>query len=196
MKKKIFVMSKVPFRGIIKTRLSKEIGFTKSKRLTINNLEKIKKIFLSKKSEYFLYWYLTPFHKFRTFSFSISKFCLPQSKGNLGEKMWNLASKNSSPFLIIGSDIPNINLNSISYAFKKLKTNDIVLGPTYDGGFWLIGFSCKRKIIFPFKNVKWSSKNTLTDLTTNLKYYSIKHAFTKKLRDIDNKADYCQNIKD
>ena len=89
--------------------------------------------------------------------------------GNLGEKMWNLASKNSSPFLIIGSDIPNINLNSISCAFKKLKTNDIVIGPTYDGGFWLIGFSCKRKIIFPFKNVQWSSKYTLTDLTTNLK---------------------------
>ena len=33
------------------------------------------------------------------------------------------------------------------HAFQILKTVDIVLGPTYDKGFWLIGFSNKKSII-------------------------------------------------
>ena len=41
MKKTVYIMSNVPFRGLSKKRLSKDIGFTPSKRLTINNLEKI-----------------------------------------------------------------------------------------------------------------------------------------------------------
>ena len=49
MKKKIFIMSKAPFQGLIKNRLSKEIGYRKSKRLTTKTIEKIYKIFLHKK---------------------------------------------------------------------------------------------------------------------------------------------------
>ena len=48
MKKNIYVMSKVPFRGLSKKRLSKDIGFNLSQRLTFNNIEKMKKISLLK----------------------------------------------------------------------------------------------------------------------------------------------------
>ena len=58
-------MSKVPFMGISKKRLTKGIGFIKSKRLVNNNLEKIKKIFIQNKKKYFLHWYLTPILKIK-----------------------------------------------------------------------------------------------------------------------------------
>ena len=193
MKKKILVMSKVPFKGITKTRLSKEIGFINSKRLTCNNIEKIKKIFLNKKNEYQLYWYLTPYYKFRTYSFSFFKNSLKQCKGDLGKKIWNLVSLQDGCFVIIGTDIPKLDLKAIAYAFKQLKTSNVVIGPTYDGGFWLIGFSGKRRHVNPFDNIRWSSKNTLEDLIKNLKDTRTSFKFVKKLRDIDNKDDYCQN---
>ena len=53
-------------------------------------------------------------------------------------------------------------------AFKILKSKDIVIGPTYDRGFWLIGFSNKKSIIYPFKNIRWSTEYTLIDLVTNI----------------------------
>ena len=43
--------------------------------------------------------------------------------------------------LLIGTDIPALSEKSISEAIKKLNNNDIVIGPTYDEGFYLIG-SC------------------------------------------------------
>ena len=49
MKKKVFIMSKAPFQGLIKNRLSKEIGYRKSKRLVTKAIEKVNKLFLHKK---------------------------------------------------------------------------------------------------------------------------------------------------
>ena len=196
MKKRIFIMSKVPFQGLIKNRLSKEIGYIKSRRLTLRAIEKINKIFLHKKKEYNLSWYLLPCQKFRTYSFTICEDTILQPKGNLGYKMWNLLKIQNLASIIVGSDIPNLNIEAISLAFKKLRTSDVVIGPTFDGGFWLIGFSSKKKHPNPFSNVRWSTRNTLYDLIINLKKMKISYDFTLNLRDIDNKADYCENNKD
>ena len=110
--------------------------------------------------------------------------------------MWNLLKIQNSSSIIVGTDIPSLNIIAISLAFKKLKTSDIVIGPSYDGGFWLIGHSTKKKHLNPFNNIRWSTKNTLSDLIKNLKKMKLSYEFTHKLRDIDNKADYCENITD
>lgn len=178
--------------GISKKRLTKDIGFIKSKRLTNNNLEKIKKIFMKDKKKYFIYWYLTPFIKFRSYSFQFSSNCLIQKGKGMGEKIWHLVKNQKKSFVLIGSDIPDINQDIISQSFWHLKSYDMVIGPTEDGGFWLIGFS-KKKISYPFNSVRWSSSNTLKDLLKNLDKMSINYKITTKLRDIDNKDDYCKN---
>ena len=192
MKNKIYVMSKAPFIGISKTRLAQDIGIIDSKRFTLNNLEKIKKIFINKK-EYSLNWYIIPKYTFRSYSFSFSHKFLLQKGPCLGKKIWYLVKKNNLPFIVIGSDIPQINIKAVSYAFKKLKTSDLVLGPTFDGGFWLIGFSKKKNIVYPFNKIRWSTEHTLKDLLINLERNKITYDFTTKLRDIDNKNDYCKN---
>ena len=87
-----------------------------------------------------------------------------QNGKDIGEKIWHLVNRKFCPCILIGSDIPKINYNIISNSFKKLKTSDVLLGPTFDGGFWLIGFSHKKKIPYPFQHIRWSSKHTLKDL--------------------------------
>ena len=96
---------------------------------------------------------------------------------------------------MIGSDIPNIKFQDLVKAFHILKTVDIVLGPTYDQGFWLIGFSNKKPIMYPFRNIRWSSKHTLSDLTNNIRNNGNSMNFCKKLRDIDIIDDYCEYIR-
>ncbi len=193
MVKKIYLMTKLPFKGFFKTRLSKEIGFLESRRLTLNNIEKIYKIFSGKR--YSLNLYVFPKKRFRTFSITFSKNLILQKGSDLGKKIWDLYNVNEKSFVLFGSDIPEIEANIINSAFNLLKTNDIVIGPSKDGGFWLIGFSYKRKISFPFKKVRWSTNNTLNDFTTNLDMLKIRYAFSKKLTDIDNLKDYCDYIK-
>ena len=195
MKKNIFMMSKVPIKGNFKKRLSKQVGFIKSKRLICNNIEKIHKLFLRRKA-YSMKYYVIPYKKFRSFSFCFYTKCILQSKGSLGDKMWHLIKSQQNPLIIIGSDIPKINLKAISYSFKILRKYDVVIGPTYDGGFWLIGYSTKKKYLNPFKSIRWSTTNTLSDLIINLKKLNLSYEFTHKLRDIDNKADYCENSED
>ena len=53
----IFLMTKNPIHGLIKKRLSKEIGNCNSKRFTLLNIENIKKNLISKKNLNFTFIY-------------------------------------------------------------------------------------------------------------------------------------------
>ncbi|RMF60136.1 MAG: glycosyltransferase, partial [Calditrichaeota bacterium] len=68
---------------------------------------------------------------------------LPQEGSNLGEKMRKAISggidKGYRRTIIIGSDLPTLSKRDISFAFEQLDMVDLVLGPTVDGGYYLIG---------------------------------------------------------
>ena len=193
MKNSVYLMTKTPIHGFIKSRLAKDIGNCNSKRFTLLNIENIKKSLANKKN-FDLFLYTTPKKKFRSFSFNFSSNIILQKGFNLGEKIWHLKSIISGKFILIGSDIPYINLKYLSNAFKVLNSTDIVIGPTYDKGFWLIGFSNKKCINYPFKNIRWSTKHVLEDLMKNIKKNSTSIGFCEKLRDIDIIDDYCDYI--
>ena len=153
MTNKIFLMTKTPIHGLIKKRLSLDIGNCESKRFTLLNIENIKKI-LNKKKNFELFFYTTPLKKFRTYSYTYNKNVLLQRGSSLGKKIWYLRSLIKDKFILIGSDIPDINFEDLYYAFEILKTKDIVIGPTFDEGFWLIGFSNKKSIKYPFQGIR------------------------------------------
>tara|TARA_S200000501_G_scaffold183429_1_gene172751 strand:+ start:567 stop:1157 length:591 start_codon:yes stop_codon:yes gene_type:complete len=189
----IYLMTKVPMYGLNKTRLSKVIGNNKAKRFTLLNIESLKKKFLKSK-KHKLFFYLTPLKKFRSFSIKYYNNTVLQKGKDLGQKIWYVKSLSKQKCVIVGSDIPDITNQVINDAFKFLDTSDLVIGPTYDNGFWLIGFSNKKAINYPFKNIRWSSENTLSDLIKNLKKNNIKFKICKKLTDIDIIDDYCNYI--
>ena len=59
--------------------------------------------------------------------------------------------------LVIGTDIPALSLETYKRAVSLLKTQDIVLGPTHDGGYYLIGL--KRPTPEIFTDISWSMGN-------------------------------------
>jgi len=67
----------------------------------------------------------------------------PQSGESLGDKMHNaishVLSKGYERCLLIGSDVPLLKSKTIDDAFHLLEENDVVLCPTVDGGYYLIG---------------------------------------------------------
>jgi len=126
-----------------------------------------------------------------------------QGKGCLGEKMKRQifkSQRNSKNFekkniIFIGTDLPNLSHMDIVKTISKLENKDVILGPSNDGGYWLIAFS-KRFIsknnYLPFINIKWSSNDVLKKTINNLNKQKIKIDFLNTKIDIDTLHDIDQ----
>ena len=68
---------------------------------------------------------------------------LPQRGENLGDRMYNAICETLGAgygrCLLVGSDLPLLEAKTISDAFRLLDSYDIVICPTEDGGYYLIG---------------------------------------------------------
>jgi len=114
---------------------------------------------------------------------------IPQGRGDLGDRMARVFhTVASGPICVIGADIPGINRERISEAFKALGNHDAVYGPADDGGYWLVGM--KRAGAVPnqlFEGVRWSTEFALADSKASMKGLRIAEVAT--LRDVDTLAD-------
>jgi len=122
-----------------------------------------------------------------------------QGKGCLGEKMRRqiLLNKKLNPsktrnIIFIGTDLPDLCHMDLLNTLTKLKKNDLILGPSNDGGYWLIAFSGKllsTDLYLPFINIKWSSKDVLKQTIKNFNSSNLKHDFLQRKIDIDTIND-------
>ena len=77
-------------------------------------------------------------------------------------------------------------------AQRKLQQNDLILGPSNDRGYWLIGLSEKiisTHLYLPFINIKWGSSNVLQKTIDNFAFIKLKYKFLDKKIDIDTIFD-------
>ena len=129
----------------------------------------------------------------------IQKFNL-QGKGCLGEKMKRqiiinkkfCTQNNIKNIIFIGTDLPDLCHQDLLNAQRKLQQNDLVLGPSSDGGYWLIGLSEKimsTHIYLPFINIKWGSEYVLQNTIDNFATNKLKYKFLDKKIDIDTIFD-------
>jgi uncharacterized protein len=83
-----------------------------------------------------------------------------QQGEDLGERMAN-ALENSfrcyERLVLVGTDTPDLPPEILDEAFAALDSNDAVLGPARDGGYYLIGFS-HRSLPAAFHGIPWGSK--------------------------------------
>ena len=89
-------------------------------------------------------------------------------------------------------------------AINELKKNDLIIGPSNDGGYWLIAFSKKlyfsKNIYLPFVDIKWSTNNVLQKTIDNFSSMDLKYKFLRTKIDLDTINDIekinelsCQN---
>ena len=92
---------------------------------------------------------------------------MPQTAADLGMRMHNAFTscfaEGFRSVTLIGSDSPNLPREIIEEAFGSLESCEAVIGPTYDGGYYLIGFS---KALFSrsiFDNMTWSTDSVYAE---------------------------------
>ncbi len=116
----------------------------------------------------------------------------PQPEGELGERIiayFDHAFKipGIEAVLLIGSDSPTIPQDYVQQAFEWLYQKDSVIGPTADGGYYLIGLRVACKEIF--SGINWSSPNVLEQTVENVKKAGLSLKLLPVWYDIDSKED-------
>ena len=94
--------------------------------------------------------------------------------------------------IFIGTDLPDLCHLDLLSTISELKKNDLILGPSNDGGYWLIGLSEKiisKHLYLPFINIKWSKENVLKNTVDNFASTKLKYKFLNKKIDIDTIID-------
>ncbi len=116
----------------------------------------------------------------------------PQGQGALGERLGRAFQENfarpGQRVVIIGSDCPGVSLADIESAWRSLLTNDVVLGPASDGGYWLIGLRAVQPGLF--ENVPWSTASVLETTLTRVRNAGLTFYCLRQLTDIDTAADW------
>ena len=117
----------------------------------------------------------------------------PQSTGGLGTRMHSFFSDQfelaRSPgqsvrkVVIIGADCPQIKSASVEQAFENLDHSSVVIGPSVDGGYYLLGM---RETCFDiFTEIEWSTPTVLSSTIAHLERQKIDFAMLDPLEDVD-----------
>ncbi len=98
-----------------------------------------------------------------------------------------LFARGYSQVLIVGTDVPTLPLDHYKQALALLETNDLVVGPALDGGYYLIGL--KRLVPDLFVGIPWSTEKVLETTQGNATTLGLKTALLPPWRDVDTIAD-------
>jgi len=118
---------------------------------------------------------------------------LPQRGADLGARMSqafaDLFGMGIPSVLLMGSDIPHLPMESIREGFEALETRDAVIGPSVDGGYYLIGFKAESFQPAVFQGIPWSTGAVLTATHEILNRLGLRLHLLKRLRDVDDLED-------
>ena len=78
---------------------------------------------------------------------------------------------------------PTLSVAILQQSFEKLTDFDCVLGPSTDGGYYLLGLNKMVKSLF--SDVAWSTENVYSETFKILNSLNIEHETTPTLSDID-----------
>jgi rSAM/selenodomain-associated transferase 1 len=118
---------------------------------------------------------------------------IPQKGKDLGERMRNgfmeAFEMGFKRVVLIGSDIPDLPLDFVEEAFTSLKKKDAVIGPSFDGGYYLIGFRDKAFSSRVFEGIAWGTETVFDETRKALKKLRRKVHTLPYQRDIDTVED-------
>lgn len=118
-----------------------------------------------------------------------------QPPGHLGEKMQNAFkhgfSSGYNRIVIIGSDCPTLQPSHIEQAFRELRHSDVVLGPSRDGGYYLLGLNRYRPRLF--EEMPWSRPGLYDKTLSMIEEEQLSLKTLEELNDIDTAADLAES---
>jgi rSAM/selenodomain-associated transferase 1 len=118
-----------------------------------------------------------------------------QGAGSLGMRMGRQLRRaqceGSRRIVLIGTDLPQLGAADLEAAFQALETQELVLGPSEDGGYWLIGLRRAQPLLFAGDQaaIGWGSARVLEQTLAIAQRQGLEVALLPRRRDLDRAAD-------
>lgn len=116
----------------------------------------------------------------------------PQAAGDLGARMHAFFAgeleDGAERVVLLGSDSPTLDPTIVVSAFLCLESRDVVLGPSTDGGYYLVG--CRRAVPPIFENVNWSTSEVLAQTIERLRETDLTLSVLPPWYDVDTADDW------
>ena len=181
---------KAPILGKVKTRLAKQIGEHRALEFYEECVRNLINLPLPLMCDAFIA-YDTPKQEDPLPSYLQSFPLFFQEGEYLGERMSrafeHLFALGYKRVVLAGSDIPELDAKILGHAMNALSTNDAILSPTFDGGYYLIGFHAHTFRKEAFEGIVYSQKDVFEKTKAKLKGALLTHG--KMLRDVDTLED-------
>ena len=190
-KNALILFAKAPIRGTVKTRLQPELTLDEALLLYKGMVEDL--VSYLKDSDFDLKLFFWPPDSEKMFREWLGVYLdyEPQQGKDLGEKMHfafqHIFKCNYNKVIIIGSDLPTLKKSIILAAFAELESSDLVLGPSPDGGYYLIGLQKARPELF--ENIVWSTNLVLKKTMDIARANNLKVKLLQTIQDIDTFND-------
>ena len=114
-----------------------------------------------------------------------------QSGRDLGERMAEAFQRNFSAghtfIVLLGTDCPQLSLVHLRKAFASLKDHDMAIGPSRDGGYYLLGL--RRMVPAIFRSIEWGTEHVYAQTLRAAQNESLAVAVLDQLRDVDTPED-------
>lgn len=114
-----------------------------------------------------------------------------QRGADLGERMADAlqaAFGDGAPRVaVIGTDVPGLGRSHVLEAYERLDSADLVLGPTLDGGYYLIGLKQPQPRLFAA--MPWSTPEVLPRTLARAVQLGLRVHQLEELRDMDTIDD-------
>jgi len=118
-----------------------------------------------------------------------------QADGDLGQRMAAVLialHRQGRPVCLIGSDCPDLTTVILEEAFSALERNDFVLGPSHDGGYYLVGCrpACDQTLLPRlFEDITWGRDDVLARTLDRIRTFGATAHLLPRLHDIDTPED-------
>jgi rSAM/selenodomain-associated transferase 1 len=115
----------------------------------------------------------------------------PQDGADLGARMAHAFAEafaaGARRVAIVGTDVPGCGREHVAEALAALDAHDLALGPTHDGGYYLLALDRPRPALFP--SIPWSTPSVFTATAERAGVLGLSVRVLEPLRDIDTLED-------
>jgi rSAM/selenodomain-associated transferase 1 len=114
-----------------------------------------------------------------------------QEGENLGQRLYNAFNRvfenGAQKAIVVASDVPDLTAGIIEEALSSLDKGDVVIGPCYDGGYYLIGMKRLHKRLF--RDISWGTEQVFKQTLMAINKSGLTVSQLPILIDIDTEGD-------